>query len=108
MMFYNKLLIMVMLIYPYTFGLNLIYKEVLSMKKKEITDQEAIGKTIEKFVYSSLSEQMVITFSDNTFTTFGVKTKYLVDSLFDEERVVNKKINIFTFGDTDLIKNGIF
>lgn len=42
----------------------------------EITDTQAIGKTIENFIASSCGEQFMIAFTDKTFTILCVERGY--------------------------------
>ena len=70
--------------------------------KTEIMDKQAVGKTISRFAYSFVSGQMVISFSDETFITFGVSKDY-----DGEVNIVNKELALFNFGDSELIESGI-
>ena len=47
-----------------------------SDEMREITDKEAIGKTIKEFLYSDSSRQMIICFDDETFTMFEIEGAY--------------------------------
>lgn len=71
--------------------------------KKEITDKEAIGRTITGFVYSYTSGRMIITFNGDTFTTFGIKRGYESG----DEEIISEKLDLFDFGDDELVKADI-
>ena len=66
--------------------------------KTEITAKEAIGKTITDIIYSSPAGQMIICF-DDSFSAFGVERGYE-----GEVDIINKKVDLFDFGDAELIK----
>ena len=73
--------------------------------KKEILLGEAKGKTIENIAYCNpyLSSQLVFTFTDDTFITLaGEKDR-------DDETcvIVPTKLDIFNFGDIELVESGI-
>lgn len=71
--------------------------------KTEINVKEAIGKKVEGFKYSATSHQMIISFNDNTFTTFGIESGYEPG----DEEIVNESLEWFDFGHEQLIKSGI-
>ena len=69
--------------------------------KKEVTSDEAIGKTIGRFIHSFVTGQMIIVFSDESFTAF----KAVVDCNADPE-IINKNLDLLSFGDELLITTG--
>ena len=71
--------------------------------KTEISDKEAIGKTVEKFVYSLSANQMIVCFDDDTFTTFGIDPGYESG----DEEIVNVPLEWFDFGHEKLVRTGI-
>jgi len=70
---------------------------------KEIKIEDTKGKTIAGYDFSITSSQMVITFSDNTFTTLGV----LIDIYDGMNEIIPESIELFDFGNDKLIKLGI-
>ncbi len=71
--------------------------------KTEINDKEAIGKKVDGFLYSLSSNQMIVHFADNTFTTFGVDRGYDPG----DEEIVSEPLEWFDFGHERLIASGI-
>ena len=70
--------------------------------REEINDEQAVGKTVEG-IYYSIDGPAVITFTDNTFTSFGVS---LGHEACDVE-IYNGKLDLFRFGDSKLIEAGV-
>jgi hypothetical protein len=70
--------------------------------RKELSLDEAKGKTIEDFLFSFSSEQMIITLSEGSFICFGERG-------YDpgSEEVTYEKLKLFDFGDYLLVKGGI-
>ncbi len=71
--------------------------------KTEINDKEAIGKKVNGFLYSAVAHQMILSFQDNTFTTFGIETGYDPG----DGEIVNEPLEWFDFGHERLIASGI-
>lgn len=69
---------------------------------KEISWEEARGKTVKKFV-NGWFEQMIIIFTDETFTTLEAEQ----DRYEGDLRIEEKKLKLFDFGDDLLIENGV-
>ena len=73
--------------------------------KKEILLGEAKGKTIENIAYCNpyLSSQLVFTFTDDTFITLACEKDR------DDETcvIVPTKLDLFNFGDIELVESGI-
>ena len=73
--------------------------------KTEITAGQAIGKTVKGFLCSKTSDQMVVYFDDETFTTFEASREYWGD----DYNVIEARMNWFEFGyNDDLFKAGMF
>lgn len=71
--------------------------------KTEITSEQAIGKTVEGFLCSSMSAQMVVHFDDDTFLTFGTTRDYDGDV-----NIITERMDWFNFGfKEDLFKTGM-
>lgn len=71
--------------------------------RQEVTLTHAIGKTLEDVAYSTYSNQMVITFTDDTFATLGVTRGYEVG----EEQIDEDQLSLLDFGDRELLRVGI-
>lgn len=73
--------------------------------KTEILLGETKGKTIENIAYGSpfASSQMVFVFTDGTFTTLTGER----DRDAETNVVVPTKLDLFNFGDTELVESGI-
>ena len=71
---------------------------------KEITLEEAKGKTITNYSFSFSDDQLILVFSDNTFTTIGFDI-----GIFGHEDVmiIQDKLALLKFGDKNLIIAGI-
>lgn len=70
---------------------------------QEITLEKVKGKTITDYGFSIIGGQMVIVFSDNTFTTLGVLRGWEQD----DEEIEESELELFKFADDTLIKLGI-
>ena len=70
---------------------------------KEIKPPEMVGKKIAGYGSSWSNAQMVILFSDNTFTTFKID----YGSEYGDERIVESTLDLLDFGDNALITLGI-
>ena len=71
--------------------------------RQELTESEAIGHTIEGFVYSWTSKKMLIKLSGEAFVCFGI------DNGYDrgDEAIVQEKLDVLSFGDEELIDGDI-
>ncbi|MES2180677.1 MAG: hypothetical protein V4493_01080 [Pseudomonadota bacterium] len=71
--------------------------------RKEIKLEDCIGKTLENFAFSGTfnSEQMVLTFTDGTFTTIEATVSY------DCPELAECKLKLFEFDRDELEKVGI-
>jgi len=70
---------------------------------KEIKLDEIIGKKITGYESSISNGQMIISFSDNTFTTLEVDLGYDPG----EEEIIGASLDILDFGNDELIALGI-
>lgn len=70
---------------------------------KEISLSEIVGKEVKGYDMSIANRQMVITFTDTTFTTLSVESGYEPG----EEEIVGSSLDLYNFGDKKLIALGI-
>lgn len=74
-----------------------------NMMSEMLHKDETIGKTIKSVVFSDINGQMIIVFTDNTFTTFGIERSYEPGN----EDIKSEELSLFDFGDKELIELGI-
>lgn len=70
---------------------------------KEISEEEATGKSIRMFLHSLVAQQLVIIFSDDTFTTFGLARGYEPH----DDYIETQDLRLLDFGDEALIQSQI-
>jgi len=70
---------------------------------QEISNTEALGKVVREIVCSQHNGQMVITFDNNTFTTFGVDRGWEPG----DEEICENRLSMDSFGNEALVALGI-
>jgi len=67
--------------------------------KTQITIEESIGKTVASILSSEISNQLVVNFTDQTFTAFGIESGY-----DNDHTITPTELNWFDFGIDTLIE----
>ena len=68
--------------------------------KIEVTLNEAIGKTLQGVEASFTCGQMVMAFTDGTFTTLGIDRGYE----YGDETIESRRLELHNFGDEALVR----
>ena len=71
--------------------------------KTEVTLDQAIGRTLQGIEASITCSQMVLVFTDGTFTTLGVDRGYN----YGDGMLEGQELKLHHFGDKELIRLGV-
>lgn len=71
---------------------------------KEVTLEEAKGKTFSRMVFSQVSDQALVVFEDGTFTTLNA----VIGADGDDLRITSSSMSLLRFGESELTDAGVY